>query len=963
MSIARSLPIALAAISLLLVACGPSTTGGGDTSVGPVDANDGNTDAGGGDAGPATDAAGPADADGVPDDAGGGDTAPTSDAGDDAGSPEDAGLGTGDAGDDVAAVDGDDGGPAVQDGGEADATVADATVEDGAAVPDAVTDDASGDPDSSGGGTDDATGEDAGPAEDVMLPEGPPDVADECDKDEDQVLAAICGGTDCLDWNANAYPGAPDTGEPSCNTAASWTTEIVPGSESETAMYTSVSIDWAGDIHVTWYSLENQRLMYATDRTGLWITVVIDDAGDAGWYSSSAVDDLGFVHISYHDKGGGLLKYATDTSGDWVIEILDGPAPGVGTFTSLAVDQTGRPHIAYHDGQNGLVRYARLEADGWQTQSVAAQGLLRPHISLAVMPNGAPSIMFRDDQQDAINRVYGVNGFWKLDTLNAGEAMGYFPSHGLLPNGDYRAAFYQCIQFIGSACWTTHLVFASGSPGGEPQLGAVAQQIKEFTPVDVVVDSVGATHIAYPDNELMYARVAGFGGLPTQYDIDEEVLAPGEQVSIAAGQDGRLAVSWRDDKADAVRIGRSTVCSGVDQSCKGIDSFDTDGDGSVDSAFGGPDCNDALDWIKPGAADAEAADCEDPTSYQALSIGPNGGAGWVEDASLAIGPEGTGYIASYDPDGKLVLYSHELDAGTWSPLTIDASAGVGPGTAIAADRDGDVHVVYRHGASNGLRYATNTGGAWGLQLIPATGSPGFDPAIAIDIAGNVHVAHYNSGVQGLGYATNKGGTWSSITVETGFPAGRNPAIAVHPIGDVWMLYHWSSPVDADLRLATNASGQFESFPISAADTTPQGLGLQIDRTGVVHVLYMEGGSLQYGAFSTVEGTWTFETAWTNPTGNAVMGQLSFILDDVDRLWVVVGDEAEGLWLLHRRPNGWESMKVHETWGVSPDIGIDLMGNVQIIGRGSLPPATDTKLGWLYGTSCAIADHDCDGFDL
>ena len=74
---------------------------------------------------------------------------------------------------------------------------------------------------------------------------------------------------------------------------------------------TSLGVDGAGKVHISYYDVSNGDLKYATDASGAWKTYTVDAAGDVGWNTSLALDGAGKVHITYLDYYNADLKYVT----------------------------------------------------------------------------------------------------------------------------------------------------------------------------------------------------------------------------------------------------------------------------------------------------------------------------------------------------------------------------------------------------------------------------------------------------------------------------------------------------------------------------------------------------------------------------------------------------------------------------------------------------------------------------
>jgi hypothetical protein len=153
----------------------------------------------------------------------------------------------------------------------------------------------------------------------------------------------------------------------SCALGANWQAATVDGAGS--VGRTSLAVDVGGRLHVSYYSYDgtNTSLKYATcaagcDATASWHTVTVDAAGDVGVFTSSlAVDAAGRVHVSYDDRTNGDLKYATCAAScalaaNWQAATVDA-AGDVGQYSSLAVDAAGRLHVSYFDETNTSLKY------------------------------------------------------------------------------------------------------------------------------------------------------------------------------------------------------------------------------------------------------------------------------------------------------------------------------------------------------------------------------------------------------------------------------------------------------------------------------------------------------------------------------------------------------------------------------------------------------------------------------
>jgi hypothetical protein len=115
----------------------------------------------------------------------------------------------------------------------------------------------------------------------------------------------------------------------------------------------ALTMDSNNRAHITWYDRDGRNLMYNTNDSGAWFVApqVVDSAGDVGRNPSIAIDSMGNAHISYDDISLGMnerVKYATNASGGWVSEII--PTFGIRVrYSSIAVDSNNNVHISFQD--------------------------------------------------------------------------------------------------------------------------------------------------------------------------------------------------------------------------------------------------------------------------------------------------------------------------------------------------------------------------------------------------------------------------------------------------------------------------------------------------------------------------------------------------------------------------------------------------------------------------------------
>ncbi|OQX18769.1 MAG: hypothetical protein BWK80_37745 [Desulfobacteraceae bacterium IS3] len=103
------------------------------------------------------------------------------------------------------------------------------------------------------------------------------------------------------------------------NASGVWTNETVDEYD-DAGMYSSIAADSSGNIHISYYAgkwnaayyRSEGSLNYVNNASGEWISEAVDNQNDTGLYSSLLIDDAGYVHISYYEQTDGNLKYITN---------------------------------------------------------------------------------------------------------------------------------------------------------------------------------------------------------------------------------------------------------------------------------------------------------------------------------------------------------------------------------------------------------------------------------------------------------------------------------------------------------------------------------------------------------------------------------------------------------------------------------------------------------------------------
>ncbi|MFH1231370.1 MAG: carboxypeptidase regulatory-like domain-containing protein, partial [Planctomycetota bacterium] len=122
-------------------------------------------------------------------------------------------------------------------------------------------------------------------------------------------------------------------------------------------------------------------------------------------------------------------------------------------------------------------------------------------------------------------------------------------------------------------------------------------------------------------------------------------------------------------------------------------------------------------------------------------------AGW--ETSLIVDSNDDVHISYYDPASDTLKYATN-SSGTWQTYTIDDTSGNVWDAAITVDSSNYVHLSY--GSANGFMYATNASGSWVISNVDESWTGG-GSSIAVDNSGGIHISYKDGSNDDLKYAT------------------------------------------------------------------------------------------------------------------------------------------------------------------------------------------------------------------
>lgn len=388
-------------------------------------------------------------------------------------------------------------------------------------------------------------------------------------------------------------------------------------------------------------------------------------SGQFGWYASvAALGDE--VLVSAYDPGYGDLVVAHYTldGAPGIVDYVDGfplsgplvgnpnaarggriePGPDVGKHTSIAVDAMGSVHVAYYDGELGALKYANFTGGLWKTVVVDDEGDSGWYTSIAIAPDGTPSIayMMADGPIPANPMAHSA--------LKLAAARSNLP----VAPGDWSTVVVDSQprppQVCGGGCPRDQAcVDLGGGPACQPT-------------------TVGCGGCTSGQACVMTATSAACHDRISTVPLDDLIEGTGLFASLAFDASGRPLIAYYDRIAGDLRLAEGDGAAGFTLRTLDGDDMMTPSDvgqhasiavapgGVIAIAYFDASRDDLVYYELPGGTREIVDDGVTPPDLRLVGA----------DASLLFDEAGRPAIAYQDPTNLDLLYARRTSAGAWS---------------------------------------------------------------------------------------------------------------------------------------------------------------------------------------------------------------------------------------------------------------------------------------------------------
>lgn len=329
--------------------------------------------------------------------------------------------------------------------------------------------------------------------------------------------------------------------------AVTWKIETVD--TNVVGKFSSIAMDPAGTIHISYYDGRNGNVKYAAYSGGAWHIEIVASVGAASLWAFTAitVNLAGVPHIAFYDDNQDALKLAVRVGSAWSIETID--VQGIiAFFPSIALDASGNTHVSYLFMQgssiSGKLRYAVKSGTSWSVETVDKDGDTGYYTSIAVEGSGQPHISYirypsPGDKSSSILKYTtrsATGGSWTIDDVDLTVPKAYT---GI-------ALDASSVPHISYHDWDNGYLMYGIRSGGTWTTGFVDETANVGRFSSIAINSSGTPHIAYYDITNKYLKYATLGTQGWSTEVVDASSSVGSYCDIALDPSGIPHISYYD---------------------------------------------------------------------------------------------------------------------------------------------------------------------------------------------------------------------------------------------------------------------------------------------------------------------------------------------------------------------------------------------------------------------------------
>jgi hypothetical protein len=296
----------------------------------------------------------------------------------------------------------------------------------------------------------------------------------------------------------------------------------------------------------------------------------------------------------------------------------------------------------------------------------------------------------------------------------------------------------------------------------------------------------------------------------------------------------------------------------------------------------------------------------------------NGGATWTTKRltynlggssypAVAVDPSNNIHVVWHDttPGSADIYYKKSTDGGTtWTTKRLTYNLGYSSRTAIAADSNSHIHVVWQDNIPGKFeifyKKSTTAGSTWTTKRLTYTSNDQYYPAIAADSNNHLHVVWYDSspGKFEIKYkkSTNGGTTWTTKRLTYNPGLANSPAIAIGSNDHLHVVWYDSTPGNGEIyyKKSTDSGTTWTTKRLTYNAGNSDNPAIAIDSNNRIHLVWDDSTSgnreIYYKRSTNGGATWTTKRLAFN-SGESWISAIAVNSDN--DIFVVWGDDTPG----------------------------------------------------------------------